>query len=242
MTRRTLFAGVLALAAAGRAWAEELPLAAAPSEALPRTAFDLLARSGWVGLFLGLMSLVMVALILEHYFTLRRDRLLPPDVLGRIEEALDNGEYEQAAELCEEKPCLMTDVIAAGLEKIPNGPARMADAMEGEAEAQAAALHQQLNWLSGIAVLAPMFGLLGTVAGLITAFGELARDPLATPDKMAGGIYVALMTTLEGLAVAIPATAAALWFRGRASRIMTELSLIAADILDRFRPIADDPG
>lgn len=206
---------------------------------LPQTYWAMVAASGLIGYLILALSVVVVALSIENLIAINRGKMIPDDLLVEIENALDNGEYEQALEICQEEDCMMTRVLGAGLSKMANGFERMEEAMAEEADAQATILHQKLGYINLIAGVAPMLGLLGTVSGMIKAFGEIAIKPTANAQDLAGGIYVALMTTLLGLVVAIPATAAFAFFRGRVVKILMVMGIVTGEILDRFRPVEE---
>jgi biopolymer transport protein ExbB len=87
-----------------------------------------------------------------------------------------------------------------------------------------------------LASVSPMLGLFGTVQGMIQSFHTIATTQNPSPAELAGGIYVALLTTLEGLLVAIPATAAFAYLRNRLVRSTIEVGAIVEDLFERFRP------
>lgn len=213
---------------------------AKPAESkVPEGVIALVYNSGFIGWCICLLSVVVLGLGIENYMALRRSKMLPENVLADIEAALDEGDYEGALDICQNEECVMTRVIAAGLQKMGNGFERMADAMGEEADSQATLLHQKLGWINLIAGTAPMMGLLGTVQGMVGAFGTIAKNPQSNASDLAAGIYVALMTTLEGLLVAIPATVMFVYFRSRVTKVLMLLSIISGEVLDRFRPAAD---
>ncbi len=212
----------------------------ATKQPLPEGPLQMIIASGFIGYMICLLSVVLVALIIENLVAVKQAKLIPEDLLEDIEAALDNGEYEEALEICQSEDCMLTRVLEAGLNKMSQGIDRMGEAMNDEANAQATLLHQKLGYISMIAGIAPMMGLLGTVQGMVGAFGTIARTPTANAQDLAGGIYVALMTTLEGLLVAIPATVAFTFFRGRAVKITMAMGTIMSDVLDRFRPAAEE--
>lgn len=211
----------------------------AASSELPNGPLEMVLASGFIGYIIVLLSVVAVALAIENLIAIKREKLMPDDLLADIENALDNGEYEEALEICQAEDCMMTRILGAGLSKMANGFERMEEAMAEEADAQATMLHQKLGYINLIAGVAPMMGLLGTVSGMIGAFGEIARKPTANAQDLAGGIYIALMTTLLGLIVAIPSTAAFAFFRGRVVKILMVMGIITGEILDRFRPVEE---
>jgi biopolymer transport protein ExbB len=103
-------------------------------------------------------------------------------------------------------------------------PGLLREIVEGEGGRQATIIQNQTQYLLDIAVIAPMVGLLGTVMGMLKAFNAVALDlAKAKPMLLAGGVSQALITTVAGLIVAIPAMMAYAYFRGRTSRIVSDL-------------------
>ena len=85
-----------------------------------------------------------------------------------------------------------------------------------------------------------MMGLLGTVVGMVTAFSQIASSTgQVSPAELAGGIFTALVTTVWGLIVAIPALAFYFIFKLKVQRLAFELSGVALEIVERFRPVAE---
>ena len=102
---------------------------------------------------------------------------------------------------------------------------------------EAVKLHTKISYLSLIANLAPMCGLFGTVLGMVGAFNEIVKlGPAVTPKDLANGVQQALITTLFGLVVAIPAMGFFFFFRNKVTRITWEIRAIGEDLIERFRP------
>lgn len=210
--------------------------AAADAESkIPSSVLGLLWNSGLCGYIIIILSVALMALSIETFIAFKPEKLMPEPILIEIEESLDNGEYENALEICQSEDIFMTRIVGAGLGKMANGFTRMEEAIGEEAEAQATLLHQKLGYINLIATISPMLGLLGTVSGMVTAFGEIARNPTATAQDLAGGIYVALTTTLLGLIVAIPGTIIFTFLRNRTIKTIMDMGVICGEILDRFR-------
>ncbi len=209
--------------------------AKAKTSSVPETPIDMIIASGTIGWMICLLSVVTLALVIEAFMYLKREKLLPEDLLNDITAALDNGNYEEAVEICQADDCMMTRIIGAGLAKMPNGFDRMEEAIAEESDVQVTLLHQKIGYISLIAGVAPSLGLLGTVQGMVMSFGMIATNPQTTSADLAGGIYVALMTTLEGLVVSIPATVAFVFLRNKITKLTFLTSVINNEILDRFR-------
>lgn len=215
------------------------PAPAAPEEELPTELnfFQLVAAGGAIGWVIVALSFVMVALVIENFVTIRRDKILPPDVLGELEELFSKQEYDAAAELCEAERNLLTNVVGSGLAKINAGWERMEAAMGETAEEASTSLYQKVGYLNLIGNIAPMLGLLGTVVGMVQAFMVIATaGGTPRPAQLAEGIYLALITTVMGLIVAIPALAAYFFFRNRVAKLLIEAGAVTSELMERFRP------
>jgi len=198
---------------------------------------SLIGKSGKIGIFILLLSFVGLALIIEHAVTIRRDKLLPQYFIVELEDLFENEEYEEALKLCEEEDNLLSRVLASGLAKVDMGYDTMEEAMGESAEESAMTLHHKISYVSLISAIAPMLGLLGTVVGMVIAFEDLqALGAAANAADLAGGISMALMTTVMGLIVAIPMMAAYHFFRNKVMRLDMEAGVIAGDLMRRFKP------
>ena len=107
--------------------------------------------------------------------------------------------------------------------------------MEDACAEQAARLNRKIEYLSVIGALAPMLGLMGTVWGMIQAFAEFTEKANPMPADFAPAISEALVTTLFGLCVAVPALAAFAWFRNRIDEYVAETTLMAEHLISPLR-------
>lgn len=195
-----------------------------------------ISAGGWIGALIILCSVAGLALIVEHIVNIKRDKIVPPQLVDEIEGMFENEEYQEALELCEAEPNYLTNILAAGLPKINSGFETMKSSMDEAAEEEAIKLGQKISYLGLIGTIAPMLGLFGTVSGMIGAFQTITEMGAAvTPAHLAGGISEALVTTFLGLLVAIPAMIAYFFFRNRVVRVSLEINAIADDLVERFR-------
>jgi biopolymer transport protein ExbB len=191
---------------------------------------------GAIGFIILFMSFISLALIIEHVVNIKRDKLVPPQLIDEIEGMFDNEEYQEALELCEAEPNYLTNILAAGLPRINAGFETMKAAMDEASAEESVKLQQKIGYLSLIGNISPMMGLFGTVSGMIEAFQKIEEMGAAvTPSDLAGGISKALVTTFLGLMVAIPTMIAYFVFRNKVIRVSLEISAIADDLVDRFR-------
>ena len=203
-----------------------------------RTLWDNIKAGGVTELVIILLSVVAMSLTIEHAVSIRREKLVPPYVLNELEQLFDEEEYEEAMDLCDQEDCFLCRVVGAGLARIGGGYERMAEAIQEVGEEEATTLHQKISYLSLIAAIAPMLGLLGTVMGMIEAFNIIAAMAgAANPADLANGISKALITTATGLIVAIPTMCAYMFFRNRVIKVVQEVGAITGELMERFRPV-----
>lgn len=204
-----------------------------------KSLFEALTESGPIGVVIVLCSIAGVSLAITFAFQVRRDVLVPPELLGQVEQLFEDEDYEEAFHVCEANPSFLSAVIASGLGKIDEGFEEMNESMLETGEIESTKLHQKVGYLSLIANVAPMLGLLGTVSGMITTFNTLATsDVQPKPAELAGGIGVALGTTFLGLLVAIPMTIVFVFFRNRVVNVVVEVGAIAEELMARFKGAA----
>ena len=195
-----------------------------------------ITAGGTIGFVILFCTFISLALIIEHIVNIKRDKIVPPQLIDEIEGMFENEEYQEALELCEAEPNFLTNVLAAGLPKINAGFETMRAGMDEMAEEETIKLQQKIGYLSLIGNIAPMMGLFGTVSGMIKAFQKIKDMGAAvTPSDLAGGISQALVTTFLGLFVAIPSMIAYFFFRNKVVRVSLELGAIADDLVERFR-------
>jgi biopolymer transport protein ExbB len=175
-----------------------------------------------------LLSVLSCILIVENAISIRRTRLLPPDVMQALESALALRDTRAAMMICNDidNHSMATQVVLAGLERFRSsefGFAEYRSAVEEAGEHITGRLYRKVEILNVIAAIAPMLGLMGTVLGMIDAFNTIAaKQGVAGPEDLAGGIGQALITTLLGLAVAIPTMVAFSYFRTRIDALVSE--------------------
>ena len=204
---------------------------------------EIVLSGGWTGFFILLVLLFLsigaMALALEHVMTIREHVLMPPDLGEQVRGQLASGNLAAANQACQAQPSFLAFVLRAGLAETDGGWSAVEKSLEDATAEQAARLFRKIEYLSVIGNIAPMIGLLGTVTGMIFAFQEVAATQgAARAAELAEGIYMALVTTVGGLIVAIPSLAGFAVFRNRVDQLVAEtayVSLHALSPLKRLR-------
>jgi biopolymer transport protein ExbB len=235
------FVRLLAVAApllfAGSLLAQD-PASAAPAGEQTSAIAEVFAykNAGLVGYIIILMSIVALALIIENFMSIKREKLAPPDLLDELEALFEGENFQEAVELCEQEKNYLTNVVGAGLSKLGHSFETMQTSLREMQTEESVKLFQKIGWLSLISAIAPMMGLFGTVTGMFVTFSTIAAaGGSVSPATLAGGIKMALITTIFGLTVAIPVGVAFYTLRNRVIKTSTEINAITEDLFERFR-------
>ena len=214
----------------------DIAWAAGPASPTPELDLRELFRAGGaLGIVIAGLSVAMVALIFEHLFSIRRSVLMPRGLAESVHQHIAEGNFHEADQQCKLQPSFLAHVLAAGLAEIGLGYSAVEKSMEDASTERAARLFRKIEYLSVISTLAPMLGLLGTVYGMILAFMEFESKANPQVAELAPGIYKALVTTLMGLGVAVPALAAFAIFRNRIDELVAEASLTAEYVFADYK-------
>ncbi len=157
----------------------------------------------------GFMGIVLIALILGLALAIERILYLnlattnTKKLLGQIEEALSNGGVNEAKELCKDTRGPVAAIFFQGLDRYEEGLDNVEKSLIAYGSVQMGRLESGLSWISLFIALAPMLGFMGTVIGMISAFDAIEAQGDISPTIVAGGIKVALLTTVFGLIVAV---------------------------------------
>lgn len=190
---------------------------------------------GPIGYILMLMSLVAVALMIEHSLTIRKSILMPDGLASEVLTLLSQGHLAAAVQKVQNDPSVLGQVLYAGMSQYEFGWTAVEKAAEEATAEQASRLYRKIEYLNVIGNIAPMLGLLGTVVGMVFAFQQLAdSEGYARASDLAEGIYLALVTTVEGLVVAIPSLAAFSFFSNRIAYLIGDTTYQAEQV---FVPI-----
>ena len=203
---------------------------------------SLIVRGGAFMIPIAIMSLLVVGLSVERMLSLRKQKIMPPELvtdLDALTHPIDRFNPSIALRSCSEHPSPLAAVVSSMMhrtgEPLADVERAANESLQREADRQASAI----RWLTLAAAATPLMGLLGTVWGMIMAFHEsttLTADR-SRSEQLSEGIYTALVTTLAGLAVAIPAAILALYLENRLLKIFHHVQEMAFGIapgLSRF--------
>jgi len=199
----------------------------------PVSLFELIVKGGYVMYPLGLCSVLALALAVERFISLKRDKILPPEfVAGIKDEFSGTDDIDKAVAYCENRPSPISNIFKAGIGRVMHGAASIEKAIEDAGSREVDKLKRSLRPLSVIATVAPLLGLLGTVYGMISAFQSASAMGVGKADRLATGIYEALVTTAAGLTLAIPVLVVYQILCSRVDKLVDHMDDEAIDFLE----------
>lgn len=169
--------------------------------------FDVILQGGPLGIaivaVLLVLSIIALYIFVERWLTIKRAGKVDTNFMNNIRANVQSGNIPAAKALCVSTDSPASRMIEKGLQRIGK-PLRDIDAaIENVGNLELFKLEKNLSSLASIAGAAPMIGFFGTVTGMILAFYKMATENNVTPDVLAGGIYIALITTAVGLFIGI---------------------------------------
>jgi len=198
------------------------------------------------GVVIGLLSLASVTVIIEHFWTIRRGTMFPPEELETTRRLIEERRFKECVEYVRQRSSMFGDVLTGSLRHGRHGFEAMIEAAEQRAAAWRSRLFRKVEYLNIIGNLGPLMGLLGTVVGMIRAFTAMqATHGAYKPEDLAGGIGLALVNTFLGLAVAIVSLGFFGVCRNRVESFTVATHAGVVDLLEYFRPTptaASDSG
>ena len=211
------------------------PDAPVQSSAVTRSVLALVGGAGPLLFPILGCSVLLLMFVFERAISLRKRRVIPKHFVKLFLNELDAGQLkpEEALELCEENRSPVAEVFSAAVKKWNRPAVEVEQAVLDTGERVANGLRRYLRLFNGIATLSPLFGLLGTVLGMISAFNAIATsDAMGRPELLAEGISQALLTTAGGLTVAIPAFIAYMYFTSRVDRLIIEIDTLGQEVVN----------
>jgi len=205
------------------------------------TFWGIIYGGSFVNLFIWLMilstSIATMWFIIDGLIKIRRDKLLPGDVVEGVRVALSEGDLQAALDTCEANPGPVSRILLAGFGNISEGYEVIQESVGSAAELESEQLMQRVSYLNLCGQIAPMLGLMGTVIGMVFAFQTLGQGAqgAAKAQMLAQNISTALWTTCVGLLISVPALLSFTLIRNYATRLILETEATVLDLIKVLR-------
>ena len=212
--------------------------AAALREPPKKTLLDYWNQGGPTMYPIALCSIVAIAFTIYCGMQYTEKKMIRPDLLPSVRDSLGRLDVPATLSICNGNPSIMTNILAAGLNRIGDDGvvevSTMEKAMEEASVEEVAAGMKPLNFISMASQVAPMLGLLGTVTGMIGAFNKIGMGKMGDPEALASNIGEAMITTAAGLIVAIPSMIAYFTLKGLYTANVSRISRVLGDTIHHF--------
>jgi len=194
--------------------------------------WEIVSAGGLLMMPIIICSVVALAIVVERFWTLRRSRVLPNNLVADVWKQLGANQMsrERIQQLRAGSP--LGGVLASGIMNRNGDRDQLRNAMEDAGSHAAHELERYLPALGTIAAITPLLGLLGTVVGMISVFTNITTMGVGNPSQLAGGISQALVTTAGGLIVAIPALLFYRFFRAKVDELVVGMEKESRTFLD----------
>ena len=183
-----------------------------------------------------LCSVFALAIILEKTWFIRKIKVDTQDFLEKILAKMRHHQVKDALEICDSVQSPVSNIIKAGILKYDRPRPQIKEAIEDASLHEVPKLEKNLSALATIAHIAPLLGLLGTVTGMVRCFQTIQAKATAfhpvSPGDLAGGIWEALLTTVAGLIVAIPAFVAYNYLVSRTNNFILEMEKASTELVN----------
>ena len=199
---------------------------------------ELVRAGGWPMIPLLLLSLVALGIIVERFWSLRRERVLPPGLGNEVVQWVARGQALQQPHIESLRATApLGALLAAALDVRHRSREEIRERVEDVGRHQVHRMERFLNALGTIAAAGPLLGLFGTVVGMIQMFLGILDHGVGDVNQLAGGIGKALVCTATGMIVAIPALMFHRYFRGRIAGYIVDMEHDAMRVMDALSDV-----
>ena len=198
--------------------------------------WDLVQKGGPMMYLIIASSILAFGVVIERIYHLNRSRIDSDKFMNEVTAVLKRNKVIEAIEMCNATSGPISHIVKAGILKHDRSKHEIKEAVEEAASLEIPRLEKHLPILSTIAHVTPLLGLLGTVSGMIKAFQIIQEKGMTmtpvNPGDLAGGIWEALLATLAGLAVAIPAYVAYNYLTSQVDALVYDMERSATDLVN----------
>jgi biopolymer transport protein ExbB len=210
---------------------------ALPVQQAPQTTrlIDMIMKGGIIMIPIALLSLIAIYVFIERYFTIRRHISSDVDFMNNIHEYILNGRTDAALTLCRNTPKPIARMIEKGISRLGKPIKEIEESIEIAGKFEVYDLEKNIQILAVIAGIAPMFGFLGTIIGVIKIFFNISQTSDVSIGSVSAGLYVKMVTSAAGLIVGIMAYIGYHWLNIILNKAIHQLEWNAMNFIDLLK-------
>jgi biopolymer transport protein ExbB len=195
--------------------------------------WQFLAKGGIIMIPLALCSVWGLAIVIEKAFSLRRKNVIIPEIVSVIDNIKGPDDIGLALSICEKHEGPFANIIRVGLENRDLTKDEIKEVLLDQGRQEVRTLERGLLSLETVAGISPLLGLLGTVIGILKVFNVISDLGVGQAAALSGGISEALITTIVGLSIGIPAVVALNYYTSRAEELILEIEKYSSALLKK---------
>lgn len=201
---------------------------------------ELFKAGGWLMWPLLLLGGVVVFIFIERLIAINKASKIDPNFMNKLRDCICDGRIDVAQKLCKNSNAPIARMMEKGIDRLGRPTSDIQTSIENEANLEISKLESGLPILSTIASGAPMLGFLGTVLGMVKAFMQMSQaGGVVDMSALSGGMYVAMITTVAGLIVGIPAHFGYNYLVARIERLIFKMEANSIAFMDILNKPAD---
>src|ERR1700760_1830269 len=193
---------------------------------------DLILKGGWIMLPIGLLAVLGLVIFFERYFTIRKAAKDESNLMTQVRSSILTGNLESAIAICRNSNSPLGRMLQKGLLRIGRPIKDIEGAIENVGKLEVSKLEKNIGILGIVAGIAPMFGFLGTIIGVIKIFYDISKTDNISMGVISGGLYVKMVTSAAGLLVGIVAYICYHILNIMVERIILKLETDAIEFID----------
>jgi biopolymer transport protein ExbB len=194
--------------------------------------FDLAVMGGVIMIPLALMWIIAVYVFVERMLTINKAGRVPESFMNNVKDLVLRGDVNGAKLICSQNDTPIARIIEKGILRIGKPIENIEKSMENIGKLEIYKLEKNLVILTIIAGIAPMFGFLGTIAGMIQTFFNISITSDITLGTIAGGIYVKMVTSATGLIIGIMAYIGYSYLNAQIDKVVNKMEAASAEFID----------
>lgn len=194
--------------------------------------WEMAEKGGPILIPIAVLSIAAVYIFFERYFTIKRFSQIDTNFMNQIRDHVHHGNIDAARALCRNTKTPVARMIEKGLMRLGKPVKEIEGAIENVGKLEVFKMEKNLNILGSISGIAPMFGFLGTIFGVIKIFYQIAQQNSLEIDTISGGLYVKMISSAAGLLVGMIAYAAFHYLQHMIDRVVNKMEVNAVEFID----------
>jgi biopolymer transport protein ExbB len=164
---------------------------------------DLIIKGGYIMIPIGVLSIISIYVLIEKFIAVKKAGRVSKEFMSQVKDQIKKGNLDGASDVCKNNPSALSAVIQKGIARIGKPIKEIESAMEGVGKLEVAKMEKNISILGIVAGIAPMFGFIGTISGVIKIFYNISLADNISIGLISGGLYEKMITSAAGLVVGV---------------------------------------